>query len=82
MASQSVIAVFEEPTADERTLGLLAHRLMAFTGIIGPLLIFCVKQDSRFVKFHSLQALECYLHSVAVCRHGHVLRGDLFRRGL
>jgi uncharacterized membrane protein len=57
MASQTVLAGLEEPTADERTLALLAHLLMAFTGFIGPLVIFCVKQDSRFVKFHSLQAL-------------------------
>ena len=39
------------------TLALLTHLLMAFTGFIGPLVIFCVKQDSRFVKFHSLQAI-------------------------
>ena len=57
MASQTVIAGFEETTVDERTLAFLAHLLMAFTGFIGPLVIFCVKQDSRFVKFHSLQAL-------------------------
>ena len=57
MASQTVLADLEEPTADERTLALLAHLLMAFTGFIGPLVIFCVKQHSRFVKFHSLQAL-------------------------
>jgi|ERR1700676_4482507 len=57
MASQTVFAGFEETTADERTLAFLAHLLMAFTGFIGPLVIFCVKQDSRFVKFHSLQAL-------------------------
>jgi len=57
MAAQSVFAGLEEPTADERTMALLAHLLMAFTGFIGPLVIFCVKQNSRFVKFHSLQAL-------------------------
>jgi uncharacterized membrane protein len=57
MASQTVFARFDEPTADERTLAFLTHLLMAFTGFIGPLVIFCVKQDSRFVKFHSLQAL-------------------------
>ena len=34
-----------------------ANLLMAFTGFIGPLVIFCVKQNSRFVRFHSLQAL-------------------------
>ena len=57
MPSQTGFAGFEEPTADERTLALLAHLLMAFTGFIGPLVIFCVRRDSRFVKFHSLQAV-------------------------
>jgi uncharacterized Tic20 family protein len=50
-------AVLEEPGPDDRTLAMLALLLMAFSGIIGPLVIFCVKQDSRFVRFHSLQAL-------------------------
>lgn len=58
MASQSrVVAGLEAPTEDERTMSMLAHLLMAFTGFIGPLVIFCVKQNSRFVRFHSLQAL-------------------------
>jgi uncharacterized membrane protein len=33
---------------------MLAQLLMAFTGFIGPLVIFVVKQNSRFVRFHSL----------------------------
>src|SRR6266404_5500725 len=57
MASQAVVAGLEAPTEDERTMAMLAHLLMAFTGFIGPLVIFCVKQNSRFVRFHSLQAL-------------------------
>src|SRR5580698_10688383 len=57
MASQAGVVGLEAPTEDERTMAFLAHLLMAFTGFIGPLVIFCVKQDSRFVKFHSLQAL-------------------------
>jgi uncharacterized Tic20 family protein len=57
MASQVVVAGLEAPTEDERTMAMLAHLLMAFTGFIGPLVIFCVKQSSRFVRFHSLQAL-------------------------
>jgi uncharacterized protein len=58
MASQSgMVAGLEAPTEDERTMSMLAHLLMAFTGFIGPLVIFCVKQNSRFVRFHSLQAL-------------------------
>jgi uncharacterized Tic20 family protein len=57
MASQSGVVGLEAPTEDERTMAMLAHLLMAFTGFIGPLVIFCVKQNSRFVRFHSLQAL-------------------------
>jgi uncharacterized protein len=57
MGSQAVVAGLEVPTEDERTMALLTHLLSAFTGIIGPLVIFCVKQNSRFVRFHSLQAL-------------------------
>jgi uncharacterized Tic20 family protein len=57
MANRVVVAGSEAPTEDERTMAMLAHLLMAFTGFIGPLVIFCVKQNSRFVRFHSLQAL-------------------------
>ena len=57
MANDLMRAGLEQPTADERTMGMLAHLLMAFTGFIGPIVILCVKKDSRFVKFHSLQAL-------------------------
>src|SRR5258707_8239473 len=57
MASGVGVVGLEAPTEDERTMAMLAHLLMAFTGFIGPLVIFCVKQNSRFVRFHSLQAL-------------------------
>ena len=57
MVSQAGVVGLEAPTEDERTMAMLAHLLMAFTGFIGPLVIFCVKQNSRFVRFHSLQAL-------------------------
>jgi uncharacterized Tic20 family protein len=57
MASQAGVVALEAPTEDERTMAMLAHLLMAFSGFIGPLVIFCVKQNSRFVRFHSLQAL-------------------------
>jgi uncharacterized protein len=61
---QSALAALPTPSQDERTMAFLAHLLQAFTGFIGPLIIFCVKQDSRFVKFHALQALVwqlCYM---------------------
>jgi len=45
------------PAEDERTFALLAHVLMIATWWIGPLVIYLVKRDSRFVSFHALQAL-------------------------
>jgi uncharacterized protein len=45
-------------------MAFLAHLLQVFTGFIGPLIVYCVKQESRFVKFHALQALIwqiCYM---------------------
>ena len=46
-----------EITQDERTMSTLAHILQLVTAWIGPLVIFFVKRDSLFVKFHALQAL-------------------------
>jgi len=45
------------PTKDECTMAMLAHLLQVFSGFIGPLVIFVVKQDSKFVRYHSLQCL-------------------------
>ena len=56
--------VVPEPSKDERTMAFLAHLLQAFSSFIGPLVIFCVRQDSRFVRFHALQCLivqGCYM---------------------
>jgi uncharacterized protein len=64
MADQPELASLPEPTQDERSMAFLAHLLQVFTGFIAPLIIFCVKQDSRFVKFHALQSLIwqlCYM---------------------
>ena len=38
-------------------MALLAHLLQVFSGFIGPLVIFLVKKDSKFVKYHALQCL-------------------------
>jgi uncharacterized protein len=38
-------------------MAMLAHLLQVFSGFIGPLVIFIVKQDSKFVKYHALQSL-------------------------
>jgi uncharacterized protein len=64
LPDQEILTSLPVPTADERTMALLAHLLQVFTGFIAPLVIFCVKQDSRFVKFHALQSLVwqlCYM---------------------
>jgi uncharacterized Tic20 family protein len=46
-----------EPTPDEKTMAIFAHVLQLFGGWIGPLVIFLIKRQSRFVSFHALQAL-------------------------
>jgi uncharacterized membrane protein len=46
-----------ETTQDERTMATLAHVLQIVCSWIAPLIIFLVKRDSPFVKFHALQAL-------------------------
>lgn len=50
------------PTQEERTTAMLAHLLMIFTGFIGPLVLYFVKRESRFIAFHSVQALiyQCF----------------------
>jgi uncharacterized membrane protein len=45
------------PSADERTLAMLAHFLQLGAGFMAPLVIFLIKRDSRFVAFHAIQAL-------------------------
>jgi uncharacterized Tic20 family protein len=50
-------ALTAEPSHEERTMAMLAHVLQALVWWIGPLVIFLIKRDSRFVSFHALQAL-------------------------
>ncbi|HEX2712495.1 MAG TPA: DUF4870 domain-containing protein [Candidatus Acidoferrales bacterium] len=45
------------PTRDEQTMAFLAEFLQIFTGFIAPLVIYLMKQESRFVSFHAMQAL-------------------------
>lgn len=64
MSDEPFLTSLPVPMPDERTMAFLAHLLQVFTGFIAPLVIFCVKQDSRFVKFHALQSLIwqlCYM---------------------
>jgi uncharacterized Tic20 family protein len=57
LADQPILHSLPEPTADERSMGLLAHILQVFTGFIGPLIILVLKPNSAFIKFHALQSL-------------------------
>jgi uncharacterized protein len=64
LSEQQPLASLPMPTQDECTMAFLAHLLQVFTGFLAPLIIYCVKHDSRFVKFHALQALIwqlCYM---------------------
>lgn len=45
------------PNSDERMYACLAHFLQMVGWFIGPLIIFLVKRESRFVTFHAAQAL-------------------------
>ena len=42
---------------DELAYGCLAHFLQLNTWLIGPLILYLVKRDSRYVAFHSLQVV-------------------------
>ncbi|MCU1286586.1 MAG: hypothetical protein JWO13_2936 [Acidobacteriales bacterium] len=48
---------FPEPTDDERSSAMLPHILQVFGSFFAPLIIFLVKRNSRYVRFHALQAL-------------------------
>lgn len=64
LADQPFVTSLPVPNKDECTMAFLAHLLQVFTGFIAPLIIYCIKQDSRFVKFHALQSLIwqlCYM---------------------
>lgn len=73
MVDQPVVPSLAVPTEDERSLALLSHLLQVFTGFIGPVVIYCIKQNSRFVRFHALQCLIWQLCYSAVCVAGVIL---------
>lgn len=55
-----------QPTRDERILGMLAHVLQIVSWFIAPLIIFFARRDSRFVRYHALQAVFFQLLAVLV----------------
>lgn len=55
-------------TQEDRTLAMVAHLLGLFTNCIGPLVIYLIKKDSKFVAFHALQ--EVFLQLAAAVLAG------------
>lgn len=48
-----------EPTADDKSMSLIAHLLALLTGWIGPLILYLMKKDTAtpWVKLHAKQAM-------------------------
>ncbi|HEV1995583.1 MAG TPA: DUF4870 domain-containing protein [Candidatus Acidoferrum sp.] len=58
MSEEGVVAsAGAELSQDEKAYAGLAHALMISTWWIGPLIIYLIRRESRFVSFHALQAL-------------------------
>lgn len=57
MSEVNVAPVMPELTQDEKAYAGLAHALMMSTWWIGPLIIYLLRRESKFVSFHALQAL-------------------------
>jgi uncharacterized Tic20 family protein len=49
------------PTQDERSMAMLVYIIGIFTGFLGPLIIYLIKRDSKFVSFHAMQCLLWHL---------------------
>jgi len=55
------------PTSDERLLAMLAHLSIFLGGIILPIIIWATQKDkSKFVRFHSLQAIFFHIAYAAI----------------
>ncbi|HMS34638.1 MAG TPA: DUF4870 domain-containing protein [Ignavibacteria bacterium] len=51
-----------EPSSDERLLAMLSHLSIFLGGIILPIILWATQKDkSKFVRFHSLQAIFYHL---------------------
>jgi len=60
-------AASTEVTDEEKTLALLAHLSGLVLALVGPLIIFLIKgQESRFVKYHCIQAAAWQFGSLVV----------------
>jgi uncharacterized membrane protein len=57
MSEANAAPALPELTQDEKAYAGLAHALMMSTWWIGPLIIYLIRRESKFVSFHALQAL-------------------------
>lgn len=57
----------EELTSDEKLMAMLSHMSILFGGIILPIILWATQKDkSKFVKYHSLQAIFFHIAYVAI----------------
>ena len=57
----------EEVTSDEKLMAMLSHLSILFGGIILPIILWAVQKDkSKFVRYHSLQAIFFHIAYVAI----------------
>jgi uncharacterized membrane protein len=68
MSTQTDFPQSPAPSQEECSNAMLMYILSIFSGFLAPLIFFLVKRDSRFVSFHSLQAL--IWHAVYVVLFG------------
>jgi uncharacterized Tic20 family protein len=56
-----------EPTGDEKILALFSHLSILFGGTVLPIIFWAINKDkSRFVRFHSLQAIFFHIAYVVI----------------
>jgi uncharacterized Tic20 family protein len=56
-----------EVTSDEKLMAMLSHLSILFGGIILPIILWAVQKDkSKFVRYHSLQAIFFHIAYVAI----------------
>jgi uncharacterized Tic20 family protein len=56
-----------EPESDEKILALFSHLSIFLGGIVLPIIFWAINKDkSRFVKFHSLQAIFFHIAYIAI----------------
>lgn len=57
----------ENVTSDERMMAMLSHLSILFGGIILPIILWAVQKDkSKFVRYHSLQAIFFHIAYIGI----------------